>query len=615
VDSKGVKSFVEKINRRCDSGQAVVMDPPTGKISDDGSVKGESGKLVNGIGKVKVNYRNDDAPMAKPRPTLTIELAEGGAPGTAAGVIAPKNADWQKNLLYYITEYCEIILESNLSLKMFADECRNYTKLIPRFFYPLVKSKSFKLKFRDILLKTLSSQTQGEGNFAKSNHEIIMQTLNRRLRRLKIQLKNILKFLVDNAHAAHPTKYLGSVKWIALTFVDLLQIKFLSFADSKKPENTKGDIEPYLTNISELKEILERRESEILAAFHKRQRFSGVLTSIKQELLQKISTHESLPKKFFRKIKLFQFYKSLIETTNKKFPQYRDTCEYLSKKTPYFFKKFLTVKGVHQILRSEVLHSYTMTQSINLSHNSANFSKVFQELLIEQLKDFVKDFEKGFQLIKRQFSLPKISGTKNAKIFRGNQNFLRAILLAIYQKIKNCKHFTVDSLVSGLQEFDLTGIDYRNKPLFNLFVGKVIAQINLLSQGDQQEGSVSQRPKGTLAGRMLRMRTKKLGKKDDSKKANKIIQNLNNFDQYFVKHFQEQVLRILKSTKAKAPEGEKISVHDNNKIWGKTDSLISGLESSQIETDARRKLIEIQSMATHPQGAPKSEFAIENVYH
>ena len=591
------------------------MDPSTGKIIDDGSAKGAAGNLTDSIGKIKVNYQTDDAPMAKPRPTLTTEFAKGERAGIAARVSSPKNADWQKNLLYYITEYCEIILESNFSLKMFADECRNYTKLIPRFFYPLVKSKSFKLKFRDILLKTLSSQTQGEGNLAKYNHEIIMQTLKRRLRRLKMQLKNILKFLVNNAHATYPTNYLGSVKWIALTFVDLLQIKFLNFADSKKPANTKGDIEPYLTNISELKEILEKRESEILAAFHKRVRFSSLLTSIKQELLQKISTHESLPKKFFRKIKLFQFYKTLIETTNKKFPQYRDTCEYLSKKTPYFFKKFFPVKGVHQILRSELLHAWAMTQSINLSHNSTNFSKVFRELLIEQLKDFVKDFEKGFQLIKRQFSLPKISGTPNAKIFRGNKNFLRAILLAIYQKIKNCKYFTVDSLVSGLQEFDLSGIDYKNKPLFNLFVGKVISQINLLSQGDQQEAPVSQRPKGTFAGRMLRIRTKKSDKRNDSKKANKIIQNLNNFDQYFVKHFQEQVLRILKSTKVTVPEGEKISVHDNNKIWGKTDSLISGLESSQIETDVRRKLIEIQSMATHPQLTPKSEFTIENIYH
>lgn len=111
------------------------------------------------------------------------------------------------------------------------------------------------------------------------------------------------------------------------------------------------------------------------------------------------------------------------------------------------------------------------------------------------------------------------------------------------------------------------------------------------------------------------MRTKKLDKKDDSVKANKIIQNLNNFDQYFVKHFQEQLLRILKTTKAKAPGGKNPSVHDNNKIWGKTDSLISGLESSQIETDVRRKLIEIQSIATHKNAAPKSEFAIENVYH
>jgi hypothetical protein len=68
-----------------------------------------------------------------------------------------------------------------------------------------------------------------------------------------------------------------------------------------------------------------------------------------------------------------------------------------------------------------------MTQSINLSHNSTNFSKVFQELLIEQLNDFVKDFEKGFQLIKRQFQLSEFSNTANAKIFRANKNFLRAI--------------------------------------------------------------------------------------------------------------------------------------------------------------------------------------------
>lgn len=142
----------------------------------------------------------------------------------------------------------------------------------------------------------------------------------------------------------------------------------------------------------------------------------------------------------------------------------------------------------------------------------------------------------------------------------------------------------------------------------------MINQINLLSQEGAETPEV-QRPKGKIAGRMLKMKTKKLNNKDDSVKANKIIQNLNNFDQYFVKHFQEQVLRILKTTKAEAPGGEKLSVHDNNKIWGKTDSLISGLESSQVETDVRRKLIEIQSMATNKNAAPKSEFAIENVYH
>lgn len=303
MGSKGVKRFIEKINRRCDSSVGGVMGEEMGRVID-------GGKVTDSVGKVKVNYRNGDEQLVKPRPTLTTELAKGESAKKYAGVIGPNNADWQKNLLYNITEYCEIILESNIALKMFADECRNYTKLIPRFFYPLVKSKSFKLKFRDMLLKTLSGQTQGEGNFAKSNHEMIMQTLNRRIRRLKIQLKNILKFLVDNGHAGHPANYFGSVKWIALTFVDLLQIKFLTFADSKKPANTKGDIEPYLTNISELKDILQNRESEILAAFHKRERFSSVLTSIRQELLQKISTHESLPKKFFRKTTVSQFYKT-----------------------------------------------------------------------------------------------------------------------------------------------------------------------------------------------------------------------------------------------------------------------------------------------------------------
>lgn len=303
VGSKGVKRFIEKINRRCDSGVGGVMGEEIGRVVD-------GGKVTDGVGKVKVNYRNDDEPVVKPRPTLSMELAKGESAKKAAGVIGPNNADWRKNLLFYITEYCEIILESKIALKMFADECCNYTMLIPRFFYPLVKSKSFKLKFREMLLKSLSGQIQGEGNFAKSHHEIIMQTLNRRLRRLEMQLKNILKFLVDNGHSAHPANYFGSVKWIALTFVDLLQIKFPTFADSKKPANTKGDIEPYLTNISELKDILQKRESEILAAFHKRQRISSVLTSIRQELLQKISTHESLPKKFFRKTTVSRFFKT-----------------------------------------------------------------------------------------------------------------------------------------------------------------------------------------------------------------------------------------------------------------------------------------------------------------
>ena len=475
--SEKVQKFIDKINKRCilnknhhkkklKSKKEVAIENNTDKPNQKKSDKKKNNKVNETDGqpiivdKDKDNSKNYDS--------------QGSTSMTKKSHM--KNFIQQKNQIY-LNEYCEVILDTSHDLRPFSDKCEDYTSQIPIYFLSIGKSKIFKQVFRKTILEVLTQQVysattpsitdqQKLDRSIEKDSDFLLFLIKKNFKKLKKQVQSIMQNYQqqqsENSSDKNPT-FTKAKKLLTLNFLDLLQIKLNS--------NKLKTIEPDISNILILKEILSQKKEDIITAYKNIPEFDSMIKQIKNLLVERITANESHsnadsydqthikpPVKYKKSMNnLTQFYQTQVEVSGKKFPSYEQTCEFLSKKTPVLFKKYYKIKDVKNILRLEFWHAYTMTENLDIKVHSSKFNKVFGELLVEQLRDFVKDFMKGYKLVRNEQNREKVYI---------KQKFLQAVLIAIYDKIPHTKAGTIESLVKTLATINPSKMNYKSQQFY-----------------------------------------------------------------------------------------------------------------------------------------------------
>lgn len=559
LGSPNLTKFIEKINRRCKSAIKDKIEKNSKDTYKENDKKTNEKPVIE-----RPNVVYNEEPEANKYVPKKISLSKNNL---EINTIPKPDKSFSIKIskkLAYLNEYCEIILESNISQKSYARNCKSYVSLIPKYFNPILKSKAFMFKFRNILLKVLDTGFPGDYN-VKSNQ----QRIKRNLLKLKNQILNIINYIIPKKRLQK--NYVSAVKQITLDLLPLLQIRFVQ--NNTLGDNSQQNIQPYVNHIMQLKEIIEKHKTEILRFYKKTTyKFLILIGIIKEEFTSKIKLIEKSAQRPVY-IRLYQFYLQIAESSDNKYiiPHYRDSCEFLSKKTPFLFKKFYDVKGVKAILKSEFYHAFSMTKGIDLKSTSTHFYKVFQKLQIQQLVDFVRDFEQGYKVIRMQLNMFLSSNSKD----QIDADLLRAILLSVYKRIQQTKNYTIDSLVKTLASYDFKNISFNNKTDFNALRKKLTDSMEYLSNSIQKGRSLRKKEEGFINLQKSTSRPRKLNL-DLKEAANKILEK--------IKSDNNSTAGSESIDNSLFDEISQESLNKKNKLQQKevNKRLIDSLESSQI---------------------------------